>query len=246
MQDEATRAGQGEGYAINAPYYDLIYPVAARNALGEALCNQLVGVRHIVEIGAGTGAMTEVMLNVLPAEGTILAVEPTAMMRAALTSRLSGIPRAVAAVTIVPDDALVAEVPADMDALVACNVIMHFSPAGRQALWSRWAEPLRPGGIVAVEPQFPQSPMNLPATVVPGRSLGRRTYDTVTRAEMIDDERIRWVMTYRVREGDRVMSEETTDFDCWIISDDVLDRELAEAGCVPVEGSDALRVWRRR
>jgi SAM-dependent methyltransferase len=246
MTDEATRARNGRGYAVNAPYYDLIFPEAARSLLADELRKLLAGTRRVVDLGAGTGALTEAILEVLAPDGEVWAVEPTAVMRAALATRLSSLARATEAATIVPADALEAEVPDGLDAVVACNVVMHLSPTERRATWARWVGALEPGGIVVVEQQYPQESQEVPASLVPGRRLGRRSYETLCRADVLDDERITWTMTYRVREGDRLVAEDTADFACWIVSDAQLDAELAEVGCQPVEDvSPGVRAWRR-
>ncbi|RFS87490.1 class I SAM-dependent methyltransferase [Actinomadura spongiicola] len=244
--DEAGRADRGEGYAVNAPYYDLILPQAHWDSLAAALRELVRDARAVAEVGAGTGHFTEAMLGFLAPEAEIFAIEPARIMRAALATRLSRLPDAESRVTVLADDAATAEPPVPVDAVVFFNLIMHFAPDERARLWSRWAEMLRPGGVLVVEAQYPQKAEPVPPSVVPGRSLGRRRYETVSRADVVGDEAIRWVNAYRTWEGDRLVSEEVAEFDCHVISDERLAEELSAAGLTPMpDAPRGVRAWRR-
>ncbi|MGP4030430.1 class I SAM-dependent methyltransferase [Actinomadura sp. 3N407] len=246
MTDEAARADEGLGYAVNAPYYDLILPEEHWAGLATAVGGLLKDARSVAEIGAGTGYFTEAMLGFLPAEAEIFAIEPARVMRAALVTRLVRHPEAERRVTVLPGDAATADPGTGVDAVVLLNLVMHFAPAERERLWHKWAQALNPGGLLIVEAQYPQKAESVPASVVPGRTLGRRRYDTVSRADAIGDDLIRWVNTYRTWEGDRLVQEETAEFDCHVIADERMAAELSAAGLSPVpDAPENLRVWRR-
>jgi SAM-dependent methyltransferase len=134
---EAGRADQGLGYAVNGPYYDMIFPEQVRASLRDALGRLASGARTVAEIGPGTGVFTETLLELLGPDGEIFAIEPTRIMRAALVTRLSRMPAAADTVTVLPEDALEAEVDVPLDAVVLFNVIMHFSPEQRARLWRK-------------------------------------------------------------------------------------------------------------
>ncbi|WP_077006560.1 class I SAM-dependent methyltransferase [Saccharothrix sp. ALI-22-I] len=232
------------GYAVNAQYYDLIFPSAHRDAMRAALGALVSGASRVVEIGSGTGLFTEALVAGLPAGGEVFAVEPAPVMRAALTTRLAAL--GDPPVTVLPDDALTADVDGPVDAVVMLHVLTHFSPADRQALWRRWVPRLRSDGLVVVDVQAPQEPVAVPATVMPGRALGRRRYDSAAEAA-VDGDRLVWTVTYRVHEGDRLISEESVSFPSFVASDEVLHAELREAGCEPVTDAPAgVLAWRRR
>ncbi len=244
--DEAARAEQGLGYAVNAPYYDLIFPRPARDALAGALRELLRGARAVAEIGPGTGLFTEVVLDVLAPGGEVFAVEPARIMRAALMTRLAHLPGAAERVTVLSEEALGAEIEVPLDGVVFFNLIMHFAPPDRQRLWRKWAAALRLGGLLIAESQYPQSAIAVPPSVVPGRRLGRHRYDTLTRADPIDDEKIRWTMTYRTWTKDILVREETAEFDVHVISDDRLAEELTAVGLAPVPSApEGIQAWRR-
>ncbi|WP_433323779.1 class I SAM-dependent methyltransferase [Spirillospora sp. CA-294931] len=231
------------GYVINAPYYELIIPTAHWDSLAAALGKLLAGARTVVEIGAGTGYFTETMLRDLDAE--IVAIEPARVMRAALVTRLARIPEAGTRVTVLAEDAAAAEVPGPVDAVVLLNLVMHFAPGERRALWRKWASALRPGGTLVVEAQYPQRAEPVEPAVLPGRTLGRRRYEARTRADVIGPDMVRWVNAYRTWEGDRLVAEEVAEFDCHVVSDERLAAELAEAGLTPVpDAPEGVHAWR--
>ncbi|QFG22429.1 trans-aconitate 2-methyltransferase [Actinomadura sp. WMMB 499] len=247
---EAARAERGEGYAVNAPYYDLIIPRDHWNAVAAALAGLLKEAGTIAEIGAGTGYFTRAMLESLGPDTEIFAIEPARVMRTGLVTRLAALePGAAARVTVLPEDAMAADPGTPLDAVVLLNCVMHFAPDDRERLWRRWAERLRPGGLLIVEAQYPQRAEDVPASVVPGASLGRYRYETHSRAEAVGDGLVRWINTYRTLEGDALVREETAEFDCHVISDATLAAELAAAGLRPAGPDPAeasgLHVWRR-
>lgn len=231
------------GYAVNAQYYDLIFPAAQRDAMRAALGALLPGARRVVEIGPGTGQFTETIVAGLAEGGEVFAIEPSPVMRATLSTRLAGL--GDPPVTVLADEALTAEVDGPLDAVVALHVLTHFSPEDRAALWARWVPRLAEGGLVVVDVQAPQEIVEVPASTIPGRTLGRRTYDTAAAAVVAGD-RLVWTMTYRVREGDRVVSEESVSFPSYVVSDETLHAELAAAGCEPVtEPPAGVLAWRK-
>lgn len=235
------------GYQINAQYYDLIFPTAVRDQLAAALRAMLPGCRWIVEIGSGTGLFTPVLAELVGDGGEVFAIERSSVMRAALATRLSGLTEAAERVTIFPEDALRAEVPAPVDAVVLFNIVMHFAPAQRAQLWRRWTSALRPGGLIMMESQYPQEAVDVPEVVLPGRTVGRYTYDTVTRADVLDGGRVRWTMTYRTSCGGELVRAESVHFDCHVIPDHRLHDELRAEGCEPVpDRPDGVLVWRCR
>lgn len=243
---EADRADQGLGYAVNAPYYDVIFPEVIRDSLADALRRLVPGARAVAEIGPGTGLFTEVLLEVIDPAGEIFAVEPTRTMRAALVTRLARIPAAANRVTVLPEGALEAQVDTPLDAVVLFNMIMHFPPVQRARLWSKWAHALRPGGSLVMESQYPQTATAVPPSVVPGGTLGRHRYDTLSRADVVGEDLIRWVMTYRTWRGDELIREEVAEFDCHVISDETLAAELSAAGLEPHPDAPAgIQAWRR-
>jgi SAM-dependent methyltransferase len=231
-----------DGYAINAQYYDLIFPETQRDIIQTALIALLPHARRIAEIGSGTGQFTEVLLKNLPPGGEIFAVEPAAVMRAALATRLTALGNPP--VTILADDAMTTQVDGPLDAVVLLHVLTHFPPTERKALWAHWAPRLKPGGLVIVDIQAPQALLAVPPTVVPGRRLGRRYYDTISEAT-VDGDNLIWTMTYRIHENGRILFQESVSFPSYVASNEVLHTELHDAGYEPISPlPSGVLAWR--
>lgn len=232
------------GYAVNAQFYDLIFPAALREELRAALTTLLSGAQRVAEIGAGTGLFTTTILDALGPGGEMYVVEPAPVMRAALCTRLATLPEPP--VTVIPEDALTADVDGPLDAIVLLNVLTHLSPTDRATVWQRWVPRLRTGGIVVVDLPAPQTPTPVPAFQVPGRTLGHRYYDTIAQATVLDQERLLWQMTYRVHADGRLLSSDTVTFPSFVTSVAQLDHELATSGCQQVTNAPSgVLVWRR-
>jgi hypothetical protein len=131
-----TTLSGADGYAVNAQYYDLIFPAAQRDGIRAALTTLLAHSTRVLEVGSGTGLFTQTIVANLAPGGEMFAVEPAAVMRAALTTRLTMLDDPP--VTVIPESALAAEIDGPLDGLVLLNVLTHFSPADRKALWNRW------------------------------------------------------------------------------------------------------------
>lgn len=238
-----------ESYAVNAQFYEVIFPQQHRAAVTADLLAALARDAPVIEIGAGTGLFTAAIAEHLTPGTELIAVEPSAVMRAAFTTRMVDHPRA-ADVTLVAGSALTAAVPDDLPplgALVLLHVLTHLSAAERAAVWDRFVPALRDGGVVVVDPQWPEAPQDVPASVSPGRTLGRYRYDTVVSAVARQDApgTMEWQMTYRTILGQRVIDEQTVRFPSQVVSRETLDRELADRGLKAVEELTGAWAWRR-
>jgi precorrin-6B methylase 2 len=154
-------------YEASAEFYEL---VAARQAQssGPALRAALAGVDPsvgpVLEIGAGTGRITEVIADALPS-AEIVATEPAAEMRAVLISRAHADPRLRGRVTVVPDSAqrIAAGIGAPICAAVVFGVAGHLDAPERVALWRALADRLPPGGPIVVELMGVAAPRVIPS-----------------------------------------------------------------------------------
>lgn len=140
-------------YSPSAEFYEL---VATRHTAssGPPLTRVLTGldVSHgpVLEIGAGTGRVTEVIASALPG-AEILAAEPSATMRAVLSSRVARDPDLRRRVTVVDGAAQDLVLPERLSAVVIFGVAGHFTAAERVALWKRLAARLPDGAPLVVE-----------------------------------------------------------------------------------------------
>ena len=183
----------------------------------------------VVDIGAGGGRGVLAAARALPS-GSIVAVEPSAPLRAVLLSRLALDPALRERTTVLATDLAGAELPARWSAALVLNMAGHLDPPERRGLWRTAAERLLPGAplLVTVQPPFA-------VTTVPEMDWGRvrvgaHTLTTSGSAEPDGPDSVRWTIAYRVLDGERLLREERLEHR-WYVQDPVgLTVELADAG----------------
>ncbi|MGP3955753.1 class I SAM-dependent methyltransferase [Nonomuraea sp. 3N208] len=222
MADEYERSGEFVDVMLAAHWA----------ALGPPLAEALRGVSGpIVDVGAGGGHGTRVIAEAVT-EAEIMTVEPALALRSILLARVSESPGLCDRVTVLPEGLLEAALPDQLGAVVAMNVIGHFDPAGRQAIWTMLAERLLPGGRAVLNLQPPTEPMTVPESRFADVRLGRRRYEGWGRAEPVGPDRIAWHMTYRTYHDDRLVGELETTYDWCVLDEERLEKELDEHGLV--------------
>lgn len=187
-------------YGSTAEFYDL----AARGVpeIGEVLAGADPSAGPVVEIGAGSGLVTEAIARALPG-ARILAAEPSTVLRSVLTSRVVGDPDLRRRVTVVPTSAQDLVLPDRMAAAVLCGVLGHLEAVERTELWERLLPRLAPGAPLVVELMALDGP--LPRTRLARARLGRTDYEWWFAAERGADGALDLHSTWQA--GDRVTAE---------------------------------------
>jgi hypothetical protein len=141
-------------------------------------------------------------------DASIVAVEPSKAMRTALNVRLANNAGLRKAVTVMPCAFEDANLPIRLGGCVASAVIGHFDEHGRRALWSALASRLAPGAPALIGVLPPTRPEPVPPTLYRSVPVGALVYEGWMEGEPVDDRRMLWTMTYRVRFGDDVVYEQ--------------------------------------
>ncbi|MDT0269021.1 class I SAM-dependent methyltransferase [Streptomyces sp. DSM 44915] len=216
-------------YTASAEFYEL---VAARHVATSAgpLTTALAGLdtRHgpVVEIGAGTGRVTEVIARALPGV-PLIAVEPSTPMRAMLTSRVVGDPDLRRRVTILAEPAQRVELPERISAVVVFGVVGHLTREERAALWRMLGERLPAGGPIVVELMGAGATRPIPPFRMLRETIGEQTYEWWTEAEPVAGDLMRWRTTWKVFRAGRLVRT-TSDVYSW--ENLTLEALAAEAG----------------
>jgi hypothetical protein len=193
----------------------------------------LVGVDPVagvlVELGAGTGLGTDVLLNEIP-DAPLLIAEPSAHLRAILLARLAARPDAASRVTVYPGGALDVPLPDRLAAVAGFHMIGHLAPDERRTLFTTLAPKLAPGAPVLLNVQPPNAAIEVPEFPPFGVSVGQLRYEGTGSAVPVAPDRLRWTMRYRTLDGERVLAQATTTYEWWIVSASTLATELADAG----------------
>ncbi|MBX9396604.1 class I SAM-dependent methyltransferase [Streptomyces sp. TRM72054] len=220
-------------YGAAAEFYDLLAaPAWAR--LGPLLRRALDGVDPkdgpLLDIGAGTGLSTEAAADAVPG-AQVLAVEPSAGMRIALSTRLACRPALADRVTVTAGTVHDTRLPRRLCAAVALGVVGHLEPAERATLWRLLSERLTPGAPAVVDVLDRTAPPTRAPLRLATRRVGALTYESWSEGA---DEG--WTLTYRVRDGETVVREHAVPLPWSGIGIDVLAEEATAAGltCTPL------------
>lgn len=193
--------------------YDL-FASAARPAQRAALDALLPLLRPghgpVLDVGAGSAALTAVVLERLPA-AQVIALEPSDAMRSLALCRLADRPEWFGRVTVRPEDFFSATLPARIGGAMLLGVIGHFDPGERAAVLAELAARLPPGGAVLLDLQAPERPRRIEPYAFSAATVGEIAYRGIAEAWPVDTELMRWRMTYLSLDGERVLTEATVE-----------------------------------
>lgn len=222
----------GDDYRDSAEFLDImshdVWRVLAP-LLAEALAAADPVAGPVVDIGAGSGLGTLAIAKVLP-QAEIIAVEPSAGLRAVLLSRVHDDPDLARRVTVLDTDIQHAALPDRFGAVVAMNMIGHLGRGDRDALWAMLASRLAPGVPAVLGLQPPDAAIALPDTRFCEIPVGRRVYEGWGRAEPLAADAVTWHMRYRILEDGAPVAEHAVDYRWWIVSPAGLRAEVGEHG----------------
>ncbi|MHA6628698.1 class I SAM-dependent methyltransferase [Pseudonocardia sichuanensis] len=184
----------------------------------------------VVDIGAGGGRGVLAVGRSMPI-GPIVAVEPSAPMRAVLLSRLALDPELLRGrTTVLPTDLAGADLPGRWSAALALNMLGHLEPTQRRRLWDMAADRLLPGAPLLITVQPPYTVTAIPEMDWGSVPVGRQSVVTSGRAEPDGPKSVVWHITYRVVEGRQVLREERMSHRWYVLDVAGLCAELDDAG----------------
>lgn len=197
----------------------------------------------IVDVGAGTGIGLPYLRLAVP-DADLYAIEPSKAMRTALHTRLLLDPSLRERVTVDPRP-LADAMPPRASAVLLSAVLGHLDGSERDLLWRYVVDNMPSGAPLIVEVLPPHRPIVVEPTLYKVRPVGCFTYEGWQEGEPADDLTMRWTMTYRVRAGDTLVSEQrvTSTYRCW--SPDDIGREIEPYGLSMTEHGDAVVIRRQ-
>jgi len=198
-------------------------------AVAEALAGVPAHAGPVVDVGAGGGLGTMVIGRTMPTV-EIVAVEPSTALRSVLLSRMNGDAGLRERVTVLAERFLEAGIPTRLGAVVAMNVIGHFPPPERRAVWGLLAERLGPGARAVLNLLPPHEAVAVPEFRAAQAHLGRRRYEAWGRAEPAGADSVTWRMTYRVFHEEELVHEVEVSYAWWVLTEWRLRDELGEHG----------------
>jgi hypothetical protein len=219
-------------YASSAEYLHLLsVPMwdGLRSRLADVLATVDPAAGTLLELGAGTGLGTDVLLDTVP-DAPLLAVEPSAALRAVLLARLADRPGAAQRVTVHPGTAADAPLPDRIAAAAGLHMIGHLPPGERRALFAALAPRLAPGAPVVLNVQPPETAQEVPAFPPFAVTVGALRYEGTGSAVPTGPDRVRWTLHYRTLDGDRVVGRACASYEWWTVPATDLAAELTAAG----------------
>lgn len=199
-------------YAVSAGWWDLIQPSAQRAAALRALSSRVrPEVGPLLDVGAGSGSAVLTVLADLP-ECRALALEPSRAMRSLLLSKIAAQQGLSTRITVRPEDFFGASLPERIGGALLLGVIGHFDAGERAAVLAELAARLPAGGAALIDLPEPRRPHRVPADERTVATVGELTYRLIAEARPLGTELMHWRITYLTLEGDRVLIEDTVDF----------------------------------
>ncbi|WKX17256.1 Gfo/Idh/MocA family oxidoreductase [Streptomyces sp. HUAS CX7] len=174
------RSADTAPYSPSAEFFDLVAAehtaTASAPAVAALLADADLSAGPVVDIGAGTGLVTEAVARARP-DAEIIACEPSVGMRAVLTSRVFSDADLRTRVTVTADAAPDLDLPDRISVVLLCGVLGHLDADARARLWRRLNRRLAPGGLVVVELMQFERPSTLPETRLATATAGRHRYE---------------------------------------------------------------------
>ncbi|MFH8530018.1 Gfo/Idh/MocA family oxidoreductase [Streptomyces tendae] len=210
--DRAPGPASASPYTPSAEFFDLVAAehtaTASAPAVAALVADADLSTGPVVDIGAGTGLVTEAVARARP-DAEILACEPAVGMRAVLTSRVFSDPDLRSRVTVSADAAPDLDLPDQVSVVLLCGVLGHLDADGRARLWRRLNRRLAPGGLVVVELMQFEEPLALPEARLATATAGRNRYEWSFGAapDETEDGVMRLHSTWRVYREDATEAE---------------------------------------
>ncbi len=195
----------------------------------------------ILDVGAGSGLNTAWLLGAVP-DAQVLALEPSPAMRALILARIAAHPDWYDRVTLRPEDFFGATLPASIGGAILLGVLGHFDAGERAAVFAELANRLPDGGAALIDLQQPERPEPVQAATMASTRVGELEYRLIGEAIPMGDDRLRWRMTYLSLEGERVLTEETTEHVYHHPAPATVTAEAAAVG-LTAERLDATTYW---
>ncbi|GAA1167188.1 Gfo/Idh/MocA family oxidoreductase [Streptomyces hebeiensis] len=179
-QTAPPRPEDAAAYSPSAEFFDLVAAehtaTSSAPAIAALFADADLSTGPVVDIGAGTGLVTEAVARARP-DAEIIACEPSVGMRAVLTSRVFSDEDLRTRVTVTADSAPDLELPDRISVVLLCGVLGHLDAEERARLWRRLTRRLAPGGLVIVELMQFESPLPLPETRLATARAGHHRYE---------------------------------------------------------------------
>lgn len=199
-------------YAAAAAVYELMtygYVAAQEQALVGFLTALRPADGPVLDVGCGSGRAAQYLLRRTD-DLTVVGLEPSPAMRSLALARLAADPAWRERVTVRPEGALEAPWPDALSGALMLGVLGHFGPQERREIFGRLASRLAVGAPVLLDLQAPDRPEVVAEHVFADTRLGELRYQGRAQGEPVDDQLMRWTMTYLTIDAGEVIDASST------------------------------------
>lgn len=219
-------------YAATASAYDLIaspYRSAQVAALEMLRAKLRPEAGPILDVGAGSGLNCGWLLTQV-VDAHVVALEPSRAMRSLLLARVAAHREWFDRVTVRPEDFFSAPLPPRIGGAILLGVVGHFDAGERAAVLAELAARLPDGGAALIDFQEPEHPARVEPFEFVVATVGQLSYRGIGEGWPVDDERMRWRMSYLTLDGERVLVEDTAEMEYHHPSAQTVAAEAAQVG----------------
>ena len=221
-----------ESYVESGEFYEILSEDewALRS---DAIENQLKSIPlssdPIIDIGAGTGRGIELINKVLPG-ADIIAIEPNAVMRVGLMSRIMANKGLIDKVNIIPDFLQNYTLPSKLSSVFMFGMLGFFDERSRIKLWDDLSSKLNKDGLIFIDTMMISKPMNVPLKRIANKKIGLFDYEIWMKGDVVDENLERWTITYLVKDEDKEIRNFNLSYGWYTFGLDKIEKESKEFG----------------
>ena len=217
-------------YSQQGEFYDVLCPRIWEHR--KVYLDILTGLTDVdgavMDIAAGSGHGVLAIAQAIPGV-EIYAVEPSAVMRAMLLSRVMNSEDLQKRVTVIPSSFEDFTIPGKVRAAMLLACIGLFEESSRKQFWGKLASHMPSGGIVLFDVMV-DKPMVIEKMIASEGHVGRHTYTAFVEGLPYGEREQKWISTYQVKRDKELIQETHAEYIWHTVSLEDIANEAASHG----------------
>lgn len=183
----------------------------------------------VLDIGAGSGSNIAFILE-HTSDASVWAIEPSEGMRALALAKIADRPDWFDRVTLWPDDFFSSPLPDRIGGALLLGTIGRFDALERAAVFAELSVRLASGGAALLDLQEPPDTSRTEPYDVTAATIGEITYRGIAESWVLEGEKMRWRISYLTLANDRVLTEDTVEYDLYNPTPETVATDAADVG----------------
>ncbi len=184
----------------------------------------------IIDIGSGTGIGLELINEVLPDSENLVAIEPSAIMRVGLMTRLLANKKLCEKVSVFPGSFHEFSFPNKLSIILMMGVIGFFDEHTRKDIWKILAEKMDKKGLIFFDVMMIDRPQEVSERQLACKQVGSSFYEVWLKGAPMDDEMQHWTLIYLVTDGTKSVRKFELSYGWFAFGFEQIIRETKEFG----------------